>query len=76
MAVTHPHAFDESILMRLRLVSDTSLSLRTADIMGKSVTALDVPRLDKAERSNHKTLYFQVDPEIGLKIVPLSQVKA
>ncbi len=57
------------------MVCDTSLSFRTADIMGRSVTALDVPRLNKAERSNNKTLFFQVDPEIGLKIVPVSQVK-
>ena len=75
MAVAHPHAFDESILNRLRMVCDTSMSLRTADIMGRSVTALDVPRVNKADRSNYKTLFFQVDPEIGLRIVPVSRVK-
>jgi len=75
MAVTHPHAFDEGMLMRLRMVCDTSLRFRTADIMGRTVIALDVPRLNKADRSNYKTLFFQVDPEIGLRIVPVSQVK-
>ena len=75
MAVTEPHAFDESVLTRLRMVCDTSLSLRPADVMGKSVTALDVPKLNGVERRNDKSLFFQVDPEFGLKIVPVSQVK-
>ena len=74
--VTHTYAFDQDFLIRIRSVCDAHFKLTIEKIGDKLVKSLEVAKIRGASQSTGNILSFDVEPEIGMKIMPVSRAKA
>jgi flagellar protein FlaH len=74
--VTHTYAFEQDFLVRLRSISDAHIRLTIEKIGDKLVKSLEVAKIRGAAQSTGNILAFDVEPEIGMKIMPMSRAKA
>ncbi len=74
--VTHTYAFDQDFLIRIRSVCDAHFKLTIEKIGDKLVKSLEVAKIRGASQTTGNILSFDVEPEIGMKIMPVSRAKA
>lgn len=72
----HGYAFSQEVLYRLRSVCDSCLELRIEQVGDKRVKTMEVQKLRGARKTTGNMLSFDVNSECGLKIIPVSKVKA
>jgi len=70
----HPDFLPHGSMTRLRATSDVYFVVRNTRFLGMQVKVLEVVKLwgSKGERRN--SLYFEVNPQMGLRILPLGAV--
>jgi flagellar protein FlaH len=73
--VTHSYALDSNVLMRLRSASDAHLRLMIEKIGDKLVKTLEVAKVRGAAKTTGNVITFDVEPEVGMKIMPLSRAR-
>ncbi len=76
MNVTHTYAFEQDFLIRIRSVCDAHFKLLIEKVGDKLVKTLEVAKIRGASQSTGNILSFDVEPEIGMKIMPVSRAKA
>ncbi|NLE09500.1 MAG: flagellar accessory protein FlaH [Dehalococcoidales bacterium] len=74
--VTHTYAFEQDFLIRIRSVCDAHFKLMIEKVGDKLVKTLEVSKIRGAAQSTGNILSFDVEPEIGMKIMPMSRAKA
>ena len=74
--VIHTYAVNNDILIRLRSACDAHLKLTIEKVGDKLVKTLEVAKIRGAAQSTGNLVTFEVEPEIGMKIMPLSRAKA
>jgi len=74
--VTHTYALNNDVLVRLRSACDAHLRLMIEKIGDKLVKTLEVAKVRGAAQTTGNIITFEVEPEIGMKIMPLSRAKA
>ncbi len=74
--VVHTYAFEQDFLIRLRSISDAHLKLTIDKAGDRLVKMLEVAKIRGASQSTGNILAFDVEPEIGMKIMPVSRAKA
>lgn len=74
--VTHTYAFDQDFLIRVRSVCDAHFKLLIEKVGDKLVKSLEVAKIRGAAQSTGNILTFDVEPEVGMKIMPVSKAKA
>jgi flagellar protein FlaH len=74
--VTHTYAFEQDFLIRIRSVCDAHFKLMIEKVGDKLVKTLEVAKIRGAVQSTGNILSFDVEPEIGMKIMPMSRAKA
>ena len=72
--VVNSYAFNEAGLGRVRSISDAHLSLRTEQFGDVIVKVLEVAKVRGAEMSTGNIISFDVEPMLGMKIIPVSKV--
>ena len=72
----HGYAFSQEVIFRLRSVCDSCLELRIEQVGDKWIKTMEVQKLRGARKTVGNMLSFNVDSESGLKIIPVSKVKA
>lgn len=75
VVVAQPYAFDSSTIARLRSLCDSHFSLRVGKIRDKLVRMLEVVKVDNVEPNRDNVISFQVEPKVGMRIIPFSQAK-
>ena len=70
----HPDFLPHGSMTRLRATSDVYFVVRNTRFLGMQVKVLEIVKLwgSKGERRN--SLYFEVNPQVGLRILPLGAV--
>ena len=76
MLVVHTSAFDERTLIRVRSLCDAHLSLRLEAIGERLVKVLEVAKVRNAERTTGNIVSFDVEPGLGMHIIPVTKAKA
>jgi flagellar protein FlaH len=76
MNIAHTYAFEENILIRLRSACDAHFRLRIEEMGDKLVKVLEVSKVRGAVKNTGNILSFDVDPGIGMRIMPLGRAKA
>jgi len=73
----NPHAFAKGILSRAYSLCDYYLKVRSEfwrlhpeQVSRRSIRILDVPRVHGRERPNRKGVRFEIEPAMGIHIVP------
>ncbi len=76
VVVARPSAFDQNLLARLHGLCNTHISMVMETVRGKMVTTLEVTKVSNFEPHSDNRLSFQVEPDLGVKIVPVSRIRA
>ena len=74
--VTHTYAFEQDLLMRVRSICDAHFKLMIDKAGDKLIKSLEVAKIRGASQSTGNILAFDVEPGIGMKIMPISRTKA
>ncbi len=76
VAIVHSYAFDENMLIRVRSLCDAHLIMKMEQMGERLVKSMEVAKVRNAELSTGNIISFDVEPGIGMKIIPLSKAKA
>ena len=76
ICTVHCDAFEESILTRVRSVCDAHLRLRVAKSGSQLQKILEVAKIRGAEMPTGNISGFEVEPGVGIRIVPISRARA
>ena len=72
----HSHAFEEAMFMRMRSLCDAHLKLRVEEMRDQLMKVLEVAKVRGAEKSTGNIISFDVEPGLGMRIIPVSTAKA
>jgi flagellar protein FlaH len=72
----HAYAFDESMFIRIRSICDAHLRLRIEEVGDQLVKVLEVAKVRGAEKTTGNIVSFEVEPGLGMRIVPITKAKA
>ena len=76
MNISNSYAFDNSTLARLRSMCDAHLSLRVEEVGDKLVKILEVSKIRGASKTTGNIITFDVEPNLGMRIIPISKASA
>lgn len=74
--VTDSYAVDTGVLIRMGSASDAHFRLLIEKIGDKLVKTLEVAKVRGAAQTTGNVITFDVEPEVGMKIMPLSRARA
>ena len=76
MFTMHSYVFGEPMFIRLRSICDAHMRLRVEEVGDQLVKALEVAKIRGAEKSTGNVISFNVEPGLGMRIVPITKAKA
>jgi flagellar protein FlaH len=76
MLVAHSFAFDEKMLVRICALCSAHLNLRVENAGSKQARVLEVSKIQNAEGMTGNLVFFNVVPQIGMRILPFAKAKA
>ncbi len=76
LITAHTFAFNEEVLTRVRSICDGHLSLKKEEVGDRLVRTMEVAKIRGAQRITGNVVAFEVEPAFGLRIIPISRVKA
>ena len=74
--VVHSYAFEDKMLIRIRSLCDAHLVLRMEQVGERLVKIMEVAKVRNADQSTGNIISFDVEPGMGMKIIPISKAKA
>ncbi len=72
--VVNSYAFGQAELSRVRSMCDAHIRLRTEEVGDKIIKVMEVAKVRGADLSTGNILSFDVEPMLGMKIIPISKV--
>ncbi len=76
ICTVHTDAFDPSILTRVRSICDAHLRLEVGKVGGHLQKTIEVAKIRGADSPTGNISGFEVDPGLGIRIVPISKARA
>jgi archaeal flagellar protein FlaH len=72
----HSYAFGSEMFTRLRTLCDGYFTLGSEQVRGKSLRTLEVNKINTTELSRDNMVSFVVEPEVGMRLIPLNRSRA
>lgn len=72
----HTYAFNEEMLTRVRSICDAHLSLRKEEVGERLLKTLEVAKIRGAQKITGNVIAFEIEPNFGMRIIPVSKAKA
>jgi flagellar protein FlaH len=72
----HPYVLDTNMMTRVRSICDGHITLQKKVIGGNTVRMVEVAKMRGARKSTSNIISFEVDPNFGIRVVPISQARA
>ena len=69
-------AFDDRMLIRIRSLCDSHLVLKVDQVGERLIKIMEVAKVRNADQSTGNIISFDVEPGMGMKIIPISKAKA
>ncbi len=76
MVTMHSYASNEQLLTRLRSICDAHLRLRVEEVGSQLVKVLEVAKVRGATKTTGNIISFDVEPNLGMRIIPITKAKA
>jgi len=76
VCVAHSYAFTEEAMVRLGSMCDAHLRLRIETMGSKMVKILEVAKVRGAKLNTGNIVSFDVEPYLGIRVIPYSKAKA
>jgi flagellar protein FlaH len=74
--VASTYAFDDTTLARLRSMCDAHFTLRTEEVGDQLVKVLEVAKVRGASKTTGNIITFDIEPDLGIKVIPFSRTSA
>ncbi len=74
--IVHSYAFADQMLIRVRSLCDAHLVMKIDQMGERLVKSMEVAKVRNADQSTGNIISFDVEPGIGMKIIPISKAKA
>ena len=71
----HSYAFGAELFTRLRSLCDGYFTLGTEQMEGRQFRTLEINKVNTTELTNGNTVSFVVEPDIGMRIIPVSKMR-
>jgi len=75
LLTAHTFAFGEELLTRVRSICDGHLSLKKEEVGDKLVKTMEVAKIRGAQKKTGNIIAFDVEPQFGVRIIPVSRAK-
>jgi len=75
LLVAHSYAFDEEVLSRSRSLCDAHFRIRLEQMGDRMVKILEVLKVRGADKATGDVVTFEVEPKVGMRIIPMSKAK-
>jgi len=72
----HSYATTEQLMTRLSSICDAHLRLRVEDLGTQLVKVIEVSKVRGATKTTGNVVSFDVEPNFGMKIIPITKAKA
>ena len=76
VTIVHSYAFNDQMLIRVRSLCDAHLVMKIDQLGYRLVKTMEVAKVRNADQSTGNVISFDVEPGIGMKIIPISKAKA
>ncbi len=76
VTIVHSYAFNDQMLIRVRSLCDAHLVMKIDQMGERLVKTMEVAKVRNADQSTGNIISFDVEPGIGMKIIPISKAKA
>jgi len=73
--VAHSYAFEEDILARTRSLCDARFRLKLEQMGDRLVKIMEVLKVHGAERPTGDVVSFDIEPKLGIRIIPLAKAR-
>jgi flagellar protein FlaH len=73
--IAHTYAFEEQVLIRIRSVCDAHFRLRIEEVKERLVKVLEVSKVRGASKVTGNVVNFDVEPGIGMRIMPIGRAR-
>ena len=75
VVVSQSYAFDSNILTRLHSLCNTHLNLRVGKLRDRLVRMLEIVKVNNMDLDRDNVISFEVEPKVGMRIIPFSQAR-
>ena len=75
ITVVHSNGLDDNMLIRVRSLCDSHLTLRMDQVADRLVKVMEVAKVRNADQATGNIISFDVEPGIGMKIIPISEAE-
>lgn len=75
LLIAHSYAFDEEVLTRTRSLCDAHFRIRLEQMGDRLVKSLEVLKVRGADRPTGDVVTFEVEPKVGMRIIPMSKAR-
>ena len=75
VCVAHSYAFEEDILSRTRSLCDARFRLRLEQVGDSMIKLMEVLKVRGAERPTGDVVSFNIEPRLGMRIIPLAKAR-
>ena len=76
MISIHNYVFSSDMFSRLRNLCDGHFTLNTEQVMGRQMRTLEINKINTTELVTDNLVSFVVEPETGMRVIPLNRSKA
>lgn len=73
--VAHSYAFEEDMLSRTRSLCDARFRLRLEQMGDRMVKLMEVLKVRGADRPTGDVVSFDIEPKVGMRIIPLAKAR-
>lgn len=73
--VAHSYAFEEDVLSRTRSLCDARFRLKLEQIGDRMVKLMEVLKVRGADRPTGDVVSFDIEPKVGMRIIPLAKAR-
>ncbi|MFC1967489.1 ATPase domain-containing protein [Chloroflexota bacterium] len=73
--VAHSYAFEEDMLARTRSLCDARFRLKLEQIGDRMVKLMEVLKVRGADRPTGDVVTFDIEPNVGMRIIPMSKAR-
>lgn len=73
--VAHSYAFEEELLSRARSLCDAHLRLKLEQVGDRLIKMMEVLKVRGADRPTGEVVSFEIEPKVGMRIIPFAKAK-
>ncbi|MGD1119131.1 MAG: ATPase domain-containing protein [Dehalococcoidales bacterium] len=75
IVVAHSYAFEEDMLSRTRSLCDARFRMRLEQVGDSMIKLMEVLKVRGAERPTGDVVSFNIEPKLGMRIIPLAKAR-